>query len=89
MPALPTVIGSFKSAAARDINRVRSSPGAPVWQRGYFDRIIRDEVELAALREYILGNPRRMERRPREAHSRRNLLGCSLAVSLTGRPERG
>jgi putative transposase len=53
---LQTVVGSFKSAAAREINRSRRSPGAPVWQRG-FDRIIRDESELAALREYVVGNP--------------------------------
>lgn len=27
-----------------------------MWQRGYFDRIVRDEDELAALREYVVAN---------------------------------
>jgi putative transposase len=54
---LPIVIGSFKSAAARLVNRLRATPGKPVWQRGYHERIIRDERELEALREYVLDNP--------------------------------
>jgi hypothetical protein len=54
---LQTIVGSFKSASTREINQVRTVPGASVWQRGYFDRVIRDEHELAALREYVLGNP--------------------------------
>ncbi len=29
----------------------------PVWQRGYYDHIIRDETELNAIREYIANNP--------------------------------
>ena len=28
-----------------------------LWQRNYFDRIIRDEDELNRIREYILYNP--------------------------------
>lgn len=28
-----------------------------LWQRSYFDRIVRDEVELDAIRNYILSNP--------------------------------
>lgn len=32
---LPTVLRSFKSAVAREINELRGTPGEPVWQRGY------------------------------------------------------
>jgi REP element-mobilizing transposase RayT len=28
-----------------------------LWQRGYYDRIIRNERELSAIRKYIAGNP--------------------------------
>jgi REP element-mobilizing transposase RayT len=31
-----------------------------LWQRGYYDRIIRNEKELAAIREYIQSNPERL-----------------------------
>ncbi|MBI1920835.1 MAG: hypothetical protein HYS23_07100 [Geobacter sp.] len=33
-----------------------SFPGR-LWQRNYYERIIRDEEELIAIREYIAGNP--------------------------------
>jgi len=54
---LQVIVGSFKSAAARSINRVRGTLGEPVWQRGYYERVVRDERELDALREYVLNNP--------------------------------
>lgn len=53
---LHVIIGSFKSASTRAISRARRTPGAPVWQRGYFDRVVRNEAELAALREYVVNN---------------------------------
>ncbi len=31
----------------------------PVWQRGYYDHIVRDERELNAIRTYIQANPQR------------------------------
>jgi len=30
-----------------------------VWQRGYYEHIVRTEGELMAIREYVLGNPAR------------------------------
>jgi REP element-mobilizing transposase RayT len=32
-----------------------------IWQRGYFDRVIRNDRELDALREYIQNNPLALE----------------------------
>jgi hypothetical protein len=55
--SLSRIIGSFKSAAAREINTLRDTPGRPVWQSRFHDRIIRDEEELTRIREYILNNP--------------------------------
>ncbi len=51
------MVGSFKSAAAKNINRIRGTPSAPVWQRNYYERVIRNENELAGIREYIRLNP--------------------------------
>jgi REP element-mobilizing transposase RayT len=58
-PSLGTVIGGFKSAAARKANLARDMPGSPVWQRGYYDRIIPDERALINVRRYIAMNPER------------------------------
>ena len=54
---LGQVIGAFKSLTTVQINRLRDTPGALVWQRGYYDRVIRDERELDAVRAYIANNP--------------------------------
>ena len=41
------------------MNRIRHSPGLPVWQRNYHERIVRNERELNAIRHYIRDNPDR------------------------------
>jgi REP element-mobilizing transposase RayT len=56
-----TFIGGFKTAATIRINALRDSPGLPVWQRGYHDHIVRNEVVLDAIRRYIDGNPQAWE----------------------------
>ena len=55
--SLGAIVRAFKSAVTRRINIMRHTPGAPVWQRNYYDRIIRDEVELNNIRLYIESNP--------------------------------
>lgn len=57
--SLSTIIRSFKSAASKQINEVRETPGSPVWQRGFYERVIRNERELIRFRNYIDGNPSR------------------------------
>ena len=54
---LPLVIGYFKMNTAKAINGFRTTPGVPVWQRSYYERIIRNQIELNQVREYILNNP--------------------------------
>jgi REP-associated tyrosine transposase len=55
------IVGSFKSAATRLVNKMRKTPGAALWQRNYYERVIRNEGELRALREYIANNPLKWE----------------------------
>ena len=59
--SLPTIVGSFKSAAARRINLLHDTPAASLWQRNYYERIIRDEKDLNRIREYIDCNPQMWE----------------------------
>lgn len=55
--SLPTIIRSFKSAAAKLINESRDNLGALVWQRNYYEHIIRSHKELRQTSEYIRSNP--------------------------------
>ncbi|APF18645.1 transposase [Caldithrix abyssi] len=51
------IIGSFRSAVTNRINKYRQTPGAKLWQRNYWEHIIRDENELNRIRQYIKNNP--------------------------------
>lgn len=53
---LPKTVGYFKMNSAKDINKKRRSEGVPVWQRNYYEYIIRDEESLDAIRNYIINN---------------------------------
>lgn len=59
--ALPEIVRAFKTFSSRRINEARNTPGGPVWQRNYYERIIRDDRELHAIREYIRYNPLKWE----------------------------
>ena len=54
---LPEIVRAFKSFSSRRINAYQNTTGKPFWQRGYFERIIRNEDEWGKIREYILANP--------------------------------
>ena len=54
---LGALIAGFKSATTRHINQTRSTLGSAVWQRNYYEHIIRDEEDSARIRYYILMNP--------------------------------
>ncbi len=54
---LSEVIRQFKTFSTRKINRVRKSPGHPVWKRDYYEHIIRDQKSYDQIVEYIQNNP--------------------------------
>jgi len=56
---LSEIVRSFKTFSARRINECRGTPGLSVWQRNYFEHIIRDERSLERIRQYIVSNPER------------------------------
>ena len=55
--SLSAIIQNFKSISTRKVNRLYYNPGNKIWQRNYYERIIRNERELNATREYIRDNP--------------------------------
>jgi len=58
---LSEIIRQFKTFSAKRINQSNNTPGIPVWQRNYYDHVIRDEKSLNEIREYIVNNPANWE----------------------------
>jgi REP element-mobilizing transposase RayT len=57
--SIGAIIGQFKSAATKRLNGMRSTPGATVWHRNYYEHIIRNDADLNRIRRYIADNPLR------------------------------
>ena len=73
--SIPTIVRLFKSTTTKQINQLRGGvetrynvsprvstiPMQPLWQRNYYEHIIRDDTELTRIRQYIINNPKRWE----------------------------
>lgn len=55
--SLSSFIAGFKSATTKQINLLRCTPRAPVWQRNYYEHIIRDTLSFERIQHYIQTNP--------------------------------
>lgn len=53
-PTIPKIIGALKSISTR-------KAGQAIWQRGYYDHIIRDEADYLRIWDYIDTNPAKWE----------------------------
>jgi putative transposase len=60
--SLGSFVAGFKSATTRRIRAMAGIADLSVWQRNYFERIIRDQNELETVRAYIQNNPRNWSR---------------------------
>ena len=49
---LSAVVGAFKARVSRQVRR-------SIWQRSFYDHVIRDDADLRRVREYIRMNPHR------------------------------
>jgi len=54
---LGRLVGAFKTVSTKKINELCHTPGQILWQRNYFERIIRTDYELHQTRQYIQTNP--------------------------------
>lgn len=54
---IPKIIGRFKMQSAKQINEFQNTSGLSFWQKGYYDRVIRNEKEFNRIRDYIVSNP--------------------------------
>jgi putative transposase len=68
--SLGSVISQFKGACTKRIKKVMDQE---IWQRGFYDRIIRNEAELTRIRNYIQNNPLKWELNREKYHNEENL----------------
>ena len=59
---IPTIIRGFKAAVTKQINTIQINAGVynmpeRIWQKNYYEHIIRNEISLNKIREYIMSNP--------------------------------
>jgi len=59
--SLSAIIRSFKSTVTKRINELRNMLGKEVWQKGFYEHIIRNENDLYNIRKYIELNPLQWE----------------------------
>ena len=55
--SLTAITQNYKSVSTRQINRMNKAKGNVIWQRNYYEHIIRNEEALNNIREYIVNNP--------------------------------
>ncbi|WP_218079712.1 transposase [Anthocerotibacter panamensis] len=59
--SLAAILQNYKSITTRKANQHKQTPGTHLWQRDYYERIIRDTQELARIENYIHDNPRQWQ----------------------------
>ena len=74
-PTLARIINWFKTMTTNEYIRQVNASGWPpfsarLWQRGYFEHVIRNATELRTIREYIAKNPERWASDPQNSASR-------------------
>lgn len=57
--SIPTIIRSFKAVVTKRINVLRQTPRKPVWQRNYYEHVVRGGADLDRIRGYIANNPKK------------------------------
>jgi len=62
----------FKMNSSKQINIIKGTAGQSIWQRNYYEHIIRSEEELNKIRCYIINNP------PKWEYDQENSYGKSI-----------
>ena len=57
--SIGSFVAGFKSSVTKKINQISHTPGRKLWQRNYWDHIIRNENEYQRIAQYIIDNPKK------------------------------
>ena len=56
-PKLTDIVGAFKSLSTIEVNKSQNTAGRKLWQRSFYERVVRNEREMDKFRGYIVNNP--------------------------------
>lgn len=59
--SLPTIVRSFKASVSRRSQRETGKEHDLIWQRNYYEHVVRNQTDLDRIRAYIQLNPQRWE----------------------------
>jgi REP element-mobilizing transposase RayT len=59
--SLGSIIGQFKSKVTKRLREISGNSDLKIWQRNYYEHILRNEIDLQNIRKYITLNPLRWE----------------------------
>jgi putative transposase len=59
---LGDILRGYKSSVTKQINQLQDTPGMAVWQRNYYEHIIRNEKAYCNISHYIKNNPQKWQR---------------------------
>ena len=58
MGSIPTIVRAYKSAVTYAVNGAQNMRGTVLWQKNYYEHVIRNDRELNNIGWYIFNNPR-------------------------------
>ena len=61
---LSEIVRQLKTFSARKINELRKTKGQVVWQKSYYEHVIRNEKELIEIQQYIINNIQKLYYKP-------------------------
>jgi REP element-mobilizing transposase RayT len=56
-PGLGDIVRAFKARVTIETRRSTGNLAVPIWQRNYYEHVIRSDEELNRIRQYITDNP--------------------------------
>ena len=77
--SLGAIIQGFKTSTTLRINGVDRTPGRTIWQRNYYEHIIRTQKSLDGIRQYVQANPAQW---PFDPDNPANILASKGRVTL-------
>jgi putative transposase len=73
------IVRGFKGAVTKRVNVMRQTPNQPVWQRNYYEHVLRDEKDLDNVRAYIANNILAWATDTERRHEGEELLGNTIS----------
>ncbi|MBJ7901188.1 MAG: transposase [Cyanobacteria bacterium RI_101] len=68
--SLSSFVAGFKASVTKCVKPLCYSPNPTVWQRNYYESIVRDDRHLNNIRRYIFNNPQKWQNDPKKMNDK-------------------